>query len=50
MKLIEELMRLILLDAHIFPFTPLVEKGESMTTYYDRYKPPIIISWPMAFL
>ena len=23
---------------------PLVEKWESMTTYYDKYKPPIIIS------
>jgi len=21
-----------------------------MTTYYDRYKLPIIISWPVAFL
>jgi len=28
----------------------LVEKGESMTTYYDRYKSPIIISWSVAFL
>jgi len=28
----------------------LVEKDESMTTYYDRYKPPIIISWPVTFL
>jgi len=27
-----------------------VEKEESMMTYYDRYKPPIIISWPVAFL
>jgi len=27
-----------------------VEKEESMTTYYDRYKPPIIISWPVTFL
>jgi len=28
-----------------------VEKEEYMTTYYNRYKPPIIISWPpVAFL
>jgi len=26
-----------------------VEKEESMMTYYDRYKPPIIISWSVAF-
>jgi len=25
-------------------FNALVEKGEYITTYYDRYKPPIIIS------
>jgi len=27
-----------------------VKKEESMMTYYDRYKPPIIISWLVAFL
>jgi len=27
-----------------------VEKGESMMTYNDRYKPPIILSWLVAFL
>jgi len=29
--------------------TSLVKKEESTTTYYDRYKPPIIISWPWHF-
>jgi len=28
----------------------LVKKEESMTTYYDMYKQPIIISWPVTFL
>jgi len=27
-----------------------VEKEESMTTYYDKYKSHIIISLPVAFL
>jgi len=27
-----------------------MKKGESMTTYYDRYKSPIIISWSVEFL
>jgi len=33
-------------DVHV----ALVGKKESMTTYYDKYNPPIIISWPVAFL
>jgi len=28
----------------------VVEKEESMTTYYDRYSLPIIINWPVTFL
>jgi len=27
-----------------------VKKWESMMTYYDRYKPLVIISWPVTFL